>query len=61
MKNTCLGVEFGSTRIKAVAIDESFAPVSSGDFTWAAKVENGFWTYSMDEVWEGLKTAIRGA
>ena len=55
---TCLGIELGSTRIKAVAIDESFKPVSSGDYTWASKYENGVWTYSLDEVWTGLKSAI---
>lgn len=59
-KNTYLGVELGSTRIKAVTIDESFVPVSSGDYTWASSYENGIWTYSLDEVWEGLKTAISG-
>ena len=55
-----LGVELGSTRIKAVAIDEKHVPVSSGDYTWASKFENGVWTYDMDKVWEGLKTAIAG-
>ena len=42
---TCLGVELGSTRIKAVTIDEGFKPVSSGDYTWASRYENGVWTY----------------
>ena len=53
-----LGVELGSTRIKAVAIDECHAPVSSGDYTWASRYENGVWTYSLDEVWKGLKAAL---
>lgn len=57
---TVLGVEFGSTRIKAVAIDANHAPVSSGDYTWASSYENGIWTYSLDEVWAGLKTALSG-
>ena len=56
----CLGVEFGSTRIKAVAIDERHAPVSSGDYTWASSYENGVWTYALDEVWTGLKAALSG-
>ena len=60
MKKTCLGVEFGSTRIKAVAIDQRHAPVSSGDYTWASSYENGVWTYSLDEVWTGLKAALSG-
>ena len=45
MKNICLGIELGSTRIKAVAIDEKHTPVSSGDYTWASSFENGIWTY----------------
>lgn len=55
-----LGVEFGSTRIKAVAVDASHAPVSSGDYTWASAYENGIWTYDLDEVWTGLKAALSG-
>ncbi|USF27243.1 Xylulose kinase [Firmicutes bacterium ASF500] len=55
---TCLGIELGSTRIKAVAIDGRFKPVSSGDYTWASRYENGVWTYPLEEVWIGLKTAL---
>ena len=55
---TCLGLELGSTRIKAVTIDDGFRPVSSGDYTWASTYENGIWTYSLDEVWTGLKAAL---
>ena len=39
--STCLGIELGSTRIKAVTIDGGFKPVSSGDYTWASRYENG--------------------
>ncbi len=53
-----LGIELGSTRIKAVAIDGGHAPISSGGYTWASAYENGVWTYSMDEVWAGLKAAL---
>lgn len=60
MTNLTLGIEFGSTRIKAVAIDEKHEPVSSGDYTWASTYENGIWTYSLDQVWQGLKTALSG-
>ena len=56
--NTCLGIELGSTRIKAVTIDEGFKPVSSGDYTWASRYENGVWTYPLEEVWTGLKAAL---
>lgn len=55
---TFLGIELGSTRIKAVEIDEKYRPLSSGDYTWASSFENGIWTYSLDEVWVGLKAAL---
>ena len=55
---TCLGLELGSTRIKAVTIDDGFRPVSSGDYTWASAYENDIWTYSLDEVWTGLRAAL---
>ena len=55
-----LGVELGSTRIKAVAIDGRHKPLSGGDYTWASSYENGVWTYSLDEVWTGLKSALSG-
>ena len=55
-----LGIELGSTRIKAVAIDDNHKPVSSGDYTWASSYENGIWTYDIAQVWEGLKTALAG-
>ena len=57
---TVLGIEMGSTRIKAVAIDEAFTPVSSGDYTWKSTFENGIWTYDLAEVWKGLKAALSG-
>ena len=57
---TALGIELGSTRIKAVAINENHVPVSSGDYTWKSSYENGVWTYSLDEVWKGLKAAVSG-
>ena len=57
---TVLGLELGSTRIKAVAIDEHHNPVSSGDYTWKSSFVNGIWTYDLDEVWKGLKAAIAG-
>ena len=53
-----LGLELGSTRIKAVGIDGSFTPVLSGDYTWKSDFIDGVWTYSLDEVWKGLKTAL---
>ena len=58
MNGTYLGIEFGSTRIKAVAIDERHTPVSSGDYTWKSSYENGIWTYDLTEAWTGLKMAL---
>nr|AFN84584.1 sugar (pentulose and hexulose) kinases [uncultured bacterium scaffold00056] len=55
-----LGVELGSTRIKAVAIGADYSPVSAGEYTWASVCENGIWTYSLDEVWTGMKAALSG-
>ena len=57
---TALGIELGSTRIKAVAINENHIPVSSGDYTWKSSYENGVWTYDLAEVWKGLKAAVSG-
>ena len=59
-KKRILGIELGSTRIKAVAIDETYVPVSSGDYTWSSSYENGIWTYDLAEVWTGLKAALSG-
>lgn len=53
-----LGVEFGSTRIKAVMIDSDHTPVSSGDYTWSSSYENGIWTYDISKVWDGLKESL---
>ena len=49
-----LGVELGSTRIKGVVIDESFAPVESGDFEWESTYDHGIWTYDLADAREGL-------
>ncbi len=60
MKARYLGIELGSTRIKAVAIDRNHIPVSSGDYTWKSTYEHGVWTYDLQQVWQGLKTALAG-
>lgn len=52
-----LGIEFGSTRIKAVLIDGQYAPIASGDHNWENRYENGVWTYHIDDVWAGLQDA----
>jgi len=55
-----LGIELGSTRIKAVTIDGNHKPLSGGDYTWKSSYENGIWTYDLAEVWVGLKAALAG-
>ncbi len=52
---TALGMEFGSTRIKAVLIGKDHTPLASGSFEWENRYENGIWTYHLDEVWIGLQ------
>ena len=52
---TYLGIEFGSTRIKAVLIDDSFEPVAAGAYEWENRLENGYWTYSLDDIHSGLR------
>ena len=56
---TVLGIELGSTRIKAVLIDESHKPVASGDFEWENRLENGYWTYSLEDIWNGLRASYK--
>ncbi len=56
---TALGLEFGSTRIKAVLVDEEHNPIASGDHEWENRLENGFWTYSLDDIWTGLKDSYK--
>ncbi len=56
---TALGVEFGSTRIKAVLIDLEHHPIASGTFDWENRYENGIWTYHLEDVWKGLQESYR--
>lgn len=51
-----LGIEFGSTRIKAVLISSDYVPLASGGYTWADHLESGYWSYTMDEVKKGLRS-----
>ena len=52
-----LGIELGSTRIKAVLIGPNHAPIASGGHDWENKLENGIWTYSLEDVWLGVQDA----
>lgn len=55
MKNCALGIELGSTRIKAVLIDENHIPIASGSHEWENRLMNGIWTYSMEDIHTGLQ------
>ena len=50
-----LGIELGSTRIKAVLVDETNAPIASGAHDWENQLVDGIWTYSLDAIWTGLQ------
>ncbi|MFR7991648.1 MAG: xylulokinase [Lachnospiraceae bacterium] len=52
---TALGIEFGSTRIKAVLIDDAHRPIASGSHDWENRYENNIWTYSLEDIWGGLQ------
>jgi sugar (pentulose or hexulose) kinase len=56
---TALGIEFGSTRIKAVLISEDHMPIASGSYEWENRYENGIWTYSLEDIWTGLQESYR--
>ena len=52
---TALGIEFGSTQIKAVLITTDFQPIASGSYLWENSLQDGIWTYSQAEIFTGLK------
>ena len=54
---TVLGIELGSTRIKAILIGPDHAPLASGAYSWESRLEDGLWTYHLDDVWRGIQTA----
>ena len=55
LTKTVLGIELGSTRIKAVLIDQRHLPIAQGDHEWENQLVNGIWTYSMEAVHSGLQ------
>lgn len=59
MGKTALGIEFGSTRIKAVLVGEDNTPIASGSHDWENRYENGVWTYSLEDIWNGLQDSYR--
>lgn len=56
---TVLGLEFGSTRIKAVLVDENHNPIASGDHEWENRLDNGIWTYTLEDIFTGLRDSYR--
>ena len=50
-----LGIEFGSTRIKAVLIDEQNKPIAQGSHEWENQLVDGLWTYAIEDIWKGLQ------
>ena len=50
-----LGIEFGSTRIKAVLIDEDNTPIAQGSHEWENQFVDGIWTYSIEAIWNGVQ------
>lgn len=56
---TALGIEFGSTRIKAVLVDDKNQPIASGGYGWENQYVDGIWTYSLEEIWKGLQASYQ--
>ena len=54
-----LGIEFGSTRIKAVLTDGAGAVLAMGSFEWENKLVDGLWTYSLEDIWKGLSACYK--
>jgi len=58
LRKTVLGIELGSTRIKAVLLDDSHMPMAGGSFDWENKLVNGVWTYDFEEIHRGLQACF---
>lgn len=59
MMNKYLGIELGSTRIKAVMIDDDNRVIASGGYNWENKLVDGIWTYDLEEIWTGVRSAYK--
>lgn len=53
--NTSMGIEFGSTRIKAILVNSENQPIASGSHEWENRYEQGVWTYTLEDIWTGLQ------
>ena len=58
LETTSLGIELGSTRIKGVLIDSKGNTLASGEFDWENQLEDGIWTYALEDVWKGVQTVF---
>lgn len=54
---TALGIELGSTRIKAVLIGEDHVPIAAGNHDWENRLTDGVWTYTLEDIWSGIQDA----
>ncbi|MBP3577839.1 MAG: ATPase, partial [Lachnospiraceae bacterium] len=52
---TYLGIELGSTRIKAVLVGDDYIPMASGSHEWENKLVDNIWTYSLEDIWGGIQ------
>lgn len=59
IENAYLGIELGSTRIKAILIDDTYTPIASGSFHWENTFENGYWTYSLENIHTGIRECYK--
>ena len=57
---TALGIELGSTRIKAVLVNEDCETLASADYGWENQLEKGIWTYELSEAWKGIQACFAG-
>lgn len=57
--HTSLGIEFGSTRIKAVLVGDDHETIASGSHEWENEYVDGIWTYSLESIWNGLQDSYR--
>lgn len=56
---TALGIEFGSTRIKAVLVNENNQPIATGSYEWENRYLNNIWTYDLEDIWKGLQVSYQ--
>jgi len=59
MSKNILGIEFGSTRIKAVMIDDDASILAEGCYEWENQFIDGYWTYCLQDVWKGLQQCYK--